>query len=149
MKAREIMTKEIIAVQPGATVQEIARLLVDHKISGVPVVDAAGGLVGIVSEGDLLHKEVAPRLPDVINILGAIIYYHGVERYNEDFKKMMASTARELMTEHVVAVGPETDVSEVGNLMISHNIKRVPVVNKERHLLGMISRADIIKTLLD
>lgn len=149
MKAMEIMTKDVITVTPEATVKEIVKLVVEHKISGVPVVDAAGKLVGIVTEGDLLHKEVAPRLPDVINILGAIIYFHGVKRYHEDFKKLMAGTAQELMTAEVITVGPEADADAVGELMISRNIKRVPVINAEGKLLGIISRADIVKMLLD
>lgn len=148
MKAKDIMTEILLTVAPEATIREIAKVLVDNRISGVPVVEASGKLVGIVSEGDLLHKEVTPRLPDVINILGAIIYYHGVERYNEDFKKMMAKTAREIMTPHVLTVGADAEVGEIGKLLISHNIKRVPVVDDAGQLIGMISRTDIIKTLL-
>jgi len=66
---------------------------VENRISGVPVVAPDGTLLGIVSEGDLLHKEVVPRIPDALNILGAIVYYRGLKQYNEDFRKMIAFSA--------------------------------------------------------
>jgi CBS domain-containing protein len=103
--------------------------------------------VGIVTEGDLLHKETSPRLPNAINILGAIIYYNGVDRYNEDFKKLMAGQATEIMTDKVVVVSENVEIDEVVKLMIKHGIKRIPVVTGDK-LVGIISRADIIKTLL-
>lgn len=147
MKAKDIMVQDVVTVKPGASIKEIAQVLISHRVSGVPVVDRLGKLVGIVSEGDLLHKEVVPRTPDAINILGAIIYYNGVERYNEDFKKMMARTAREIMSSHLITVTEDVEVNEIGKLMLEHNIKRVPVLRGSQ-MVGIISRADIIKTLL-
>lgn len=147
MKARDIMVKEVITVKQQATIKEIAKVLVDNKISGVPVVDDDRRLVGIVSEGDLLFKETNPRLPNFINILGAIIYYNGVERYNEDFKKLMAGQASEIMTDKVIVISEDVEIEEVARLMIEHGIKRIPVVQGEK-IVGIISRADIIKTLL-
>jgi CBS domain-containing protein len=147
MKATDIMIKEVITVKQSATIEEIAKILIDNKISGVPVVDDKDILVGIVTEGDLLHKETSPRLPNAINILGAIIYYNGVDRYNEDFKKLMAGQAAEIMTDKVVVVSEDVEIDEVVKLMIKHGIKRIPVVTGDK-LVGIISRADIIKTLL-
>jgi len=148
MKAKDIMVREVITVRPEATIREIATVLIENKISGVPVVDANGKLVGIVTEGDLLYKENNPRIPDFINILGAIIYYRGVERYNEDFKKLMAGTASEIMTTRTIVVAEDAEVDKIVGLMLENDIKRIPVVNGDR-VIGIISRADIIKTLLN
>ena len=147
MKAKDIMVQEVITVNQYATIEDIAKVLIDNKISGVPVVTDDGALVGIVSEGDLLHKETNPRLPKFINVLGAIIYYNGVERYHEDFKKLMAGQAIEIMTENVITVTEDVEIEEVVKLMIKHGVKRVPVINGDK-IVGIISRADIIKTLL-
>lgn len=147
MKAKDIMMTEVITIKQHATIEEIARVLIDNKISGVPVVDEAGHLMGMVTEGDLLHKETNPRLPHAVNILGAIIYYNGVEQYNEDFKKMMASQALNIMTDKVITVTAEQDVEDIVKLMLEHGIKRVPVMEGER-IIGIISRADIVKCLL-
>jgi CBS domain-containing protein len=147
MKAKDIMTKDVITVRPEATIREIAAVLIEHSISGVPVIDPNGKLLGIVTEGDLLYKENNPRIPDFINILGAIIYYRGVERYNEDFKKLMAGKASEIMTAKTIVVSEEVEIDKVVGLMLEHDIKRIPVVKDDR-VVGIISRADIIKTLL-
>lgn len=147
MKAKDIMVTEVITVKQHATIEEIARVLVDNKISGVPVVDEAGRLMGIVTEGDLLHKETNPRLPNAVNILGAIIYYNGVERYNEDFKKLMAGQALNIMTDKVVTISADQEIEEIAKLMLEHGIKRIPVVEGDQ-IIGIISRADIVKCLL-
>lgn len=147
MKAKDIMSTNLVTVEPGATIREIAAALIEHRISGVPVVDKAGKLLGIVSEGDLMRKELTPRLPDAVNILGAIIYYHGVARYREDFKKLMAGTAREIMTKKIISVSEDTEIEAIGKCMLDHEIKRVPVL-RDGKLVGLISRADLIKALL-
>lgn len=147
MKAQDIMEKEVVSVNQHATVREIAQILLEHKISGVPVVDDEGRIVGIVTEGDLLHKEMSPRIPHFVNILGAIIYYNGVKRYDEDFKKLMAGQACEMMTKEVITVDEAADIDIVVKLMIEHGIKRIPVV-RDNKVLGIVSRADIIRALL-
>jgi len=147
MKAKDIMVQDVITVHRDTTIKDIAKVLIDHGISGVPVLDDAGTLVGIVSEGDLLRKETNPRLPDYVNILGAVIYYNGVDRYREDFKKLLASDAASIMTEKVVSISEETEINKIAQLMIEHSIKRVPVV-KDGKVVGIISRADIMKLLL-
>ena len=147
MKVKEMMTKNVVTVPPDAKIEDIAKVLIEHKISGVPVVDDVGNLLGIVSEGDLLHKEVSPQVPDIVNILGAFIYYNGVERYNEEVKKLMARTAEEIMTSKVITVTEDEEISKVGELMMKHNIKRVPVM-KSWQMVGIVSLADVIKTLI-
>ena len=82
--------------------REVAEILVNHKISGVPVVEDDGRLVGIVSEGDLMSKEILPEPPAEFCILGAVIYYNGLREYKDAFDRMAANTAAALMTKKVV-----------------------------------------------
>ncbi|MEG0798478.1 MAG: CBS domain-containing protein [Acidaminococcaceae bacterium] len=147
MKVEEIMVKNVISVNRNSSIEEIAEVLTTHGVSGLPVLSDGGYLVGIVTEGDLLRRETTPRLPEFINILGAVIYYEGVERYNEDFKKMLAQKAADIMTEDVITVKEGTDIGEVARLMLDHNIKQVPVVDGSK-MLGIVCRADIVKLLL-
>jgi CBS domain-containing protein len=147
MEVKEIMTKDVVSVNRNSTIDEIAQTLIDNNVSGLPVLSDGGYLVGVVTEGDLLRREMSPRLPEFINILGAVIYYHGVERYNEDFKKILAQTASDIMTEDLITVKEETDISEVARLMLNNNIKQIPVVDGSK-LIGIVSRADIVKLLL-
>lgn len=146
MQAKEIMSKKIVSVGRNSTIKEIALNLAQHRISGLPVLTEDGDLVGIVTEGDLLRRKITPRIPDYINILGAVIYFHGVDRYNEDFKKLLAQKAEDIMTADVVTAEEDTDVSDVASMMLDHDIKQIPVV-KGSKMIGMITRADIVRLL--
>jgi len=146
MLAREIMNKEVITIQEDSSIEEVARILTENNISGAPVINKNGKIVGMVTEGDLLHKETNPRVPAFLSILGSFIYVSGVERYREDFKKLAATITSEIMTTELITVSGDVEIDDVADLMIEHNIKRVPVVEKDT-IIGIISRADIIKTL--
>ena len=147
MKAKDIMSKEVIFVRQDASIADIASTLVNHSISGVPVVDEDGSLVGIVTEGDLLRKEAGPRVPGYLSLLGGIIYYRGVSQFYEDMRKIMAEQAESIMTAKVLTVTEDTDIDQVASIMRDHAIKRLPVV-RDGKLVGIISRRDIIKLLI-
>lgn len=146
MLARDIMNKNVITIQEASTIEEVASILTSNNISGAPVVNSEGKLVGIVTEGDLLHRETNPRTPGYLNILGALIYIGGVEKYKEDFKKLAAARASQIMTTNVISVNGDAKLEQVAALMVEHSVKRVPVVENDT-ILGIISRADIVKTL--
>ncbi len=148
MKVMDVMQTKVITIQTDMEIKEIARTLYDNQISGVPVVDETGKLVGIVSEGDLLHKETNPQIPEVIGILGALIYYRGVKQYESDFKKLIALQASEIMTSEVVMIGKEASIEEAASIMVSKKIKRLPVMEDEK-IIGIVTRMDIIKTLME
>lgn len=147
MKTRDMMTKDVITVSPETSVRDVAALLVKHKISGIPVVDKDGKVLGIVSEGDVLRKRIAPKAPDTLSILGTMICYDGMKEYQEAFRKMGANTAVEIMTEPVIAVDVNDDICKVGEVILNHHIKRVPVMENGK-LTGIISRSDLVKLLL-
>ncbi len=147
MLAKDIMKTNIITVKANTGIKEIAQILTENNISGVPVVDDDGKLVGIVTEGDLLHKESDPRIPKYFGILGGFIYLGGSEKYEEDIKKLAALTASEIMTSKVITVSQDTKVNEIASLIVKHNIKRAPVVENDK-IIGIVSRTDIIKTLI-
>lgn len=148
MKVVDIMQTKVITINTDATIREIAKTLYDNKISGAPVVDHAGNLVGMVSEGDLLYKETNPRPPESFGILGAIIYYRGLKQYNEDFKKLIAFKASEIMTTKVITIKKEASLMEVATIMRDRHIKRLPVMEDGR-MIGIISRMDIVRSLIE
>ena len=148
MLVKDIMTKDVVTVKKEASIREIAQTIVDHDVSGLPVMDDDGTVCGIVSEGDLVRKEFAPELPDELCILGAVIYYSGLREYQDAFRKIAAISAEQLMTKKVVTVKAYDDVSDVARLMRDRHIKRVPVLDDEGHLIGIVSRQDIVKMML-
>lgn len=144
MKAKEIMSTNVLTVKKDATIEEIAHVLTDNNISGVPVVNESNHILGIVTEKDLLYKDVEPHFPPVVELLGGMIFLKGVKHYNEELRKLVATKAEDIMTKHVITVDEETVVEKVAELMTEKDINRIPVV-KDGKLAGIISRSDIIK----
>ncbi|MGI6361801.1 MAG: CBS domain-containing protein [Bacillota bacterium] len=146
MKAKDIMNKEVITVDGSATIKEIAQIFVDNRISGVPVVDG-DKLIGIVTEGDLMHKKTSPRAPSVLSILGAVFYVEGVHRYREDFAKLLAMNAEDIMSKDVVTIPEHMPVNEIATIFVKKDINRAPVLRNDK-IIGIVSREDIVKSLL-
>lgn len=144
MRARDIMSTQVITIGRDTTIEEIAHILADNNISGVPVVEGDGRLVGMVTQKDLLYKDVEPRFPAMVEILGGIIFLRGVRHYNEELRKLVATKAEDIMTRHVHSVTADEKVERVAQLMVEKDINRVPVLD-EGKLAGIISRADIVK----
>ena len=143
MKARDVMTAPAITVTAETPVSEIARLLLERRISGVPVVDASGRVVGILSEGDLLRRaetRTERRRPRWLELL--------LDRSIQaaEFAKVHGTTAGDVMTRKVISVAPETDLAEIANLLERSRIKRVPVMDKGA-LVGIVSRANLLHGL--
>lgn len=148
MKVMDVMQTNVISIEMDMEIKEIARILYDNKISGVTVVDKEGNLVGVVTEGDLIHKEANPQIPGVVGILGGLIYYNGVKQYDSDLKKMIAVKASEIMTSDVVKIKKEASIEEAATLMVSRKIKQLPVIENGK-IIGIVTRMDIIKTLME
>ena len=151
MRAMDVMTTNVVTVGPDTPVQEVAKILSERSISGVPVVDAANRLVGIVSEGDLLHRVETgtERRPDRrtgrrrswwLDTIGAD------EELARDYVKSHGRTARDVMTSEVTFVSDTTELGEIANILESKRIKRVPVVRDGR-LVGIVSRANLVRAL--
>jgi CBS domain-containing protein len=137
------MTADVVAVGPETHVEEIARLLLQHRISAVPVIDAAGRLLGMVSEGDLMLRPeagTARRRPWWLEMLSdsAVLA--------RDFVKTRGHRAADVMTRGAVTVGEDTPIEEVAGLLERREVKRVPVVRDGR-VVGIVSRADLVRTL--
>lgn len=144
MKAGEIMSTSVFTVKRDTSVEEIAHIMVEKNISGVPVVDDENRVVGIITQRDLLYKDVEPRYPALVQILGGTIFLQGVSRYNKELKKLTATRAEELMTRNVVTVDENTEVERAARIMVEKEINRIPVV-RDGKLVGIISRADVVK----
>jgi CBS domain-containing protein len=142
VRAREIMTSPVITVGPDTPFRDIVATMLENGISGVPVVDGYGRLLGIVTEADLIHKEEEPQPQP------ALLPWHGSslrrERRVNRHRKATGTTAAELMTENVVTATEESTVHELAHLMLSGDINRIPIVRDGRPV-GIVTRADILK----
>ncbi|MDD3925365.1 MAG: CBS domain-containing protein [bacterium] len=143
MKASDIMSRDVITVNPSATVREIADILKERRISGLPVTEG-GRVVGVVSEEDIIFRDASLRLPAFIQILDGIIFLGGLQHYEEAVRKMVGMRAADIMTREVISVGPDTPVREIADLMVTRDINRVPVIVDDV-LVGIVTRADIVR----
>jgi CBS domain-containing protein len=151
MRAMDVMTSEVISVNPDTSVQALAALLCERGISGVPVVDADNRVIGIVSEGDLLHRvetgterrKEEPTGRRRSWWLDAIVSDRELAR---DYVRSHARTVRDIMTRDVVSVGDTTELADIAVLLETRRIKRVPVV-RDGKLVGIVSRANLVRAL--
>jgi CBS domain-containing protein len=134
MLVREVMTTSPVTVRPGATVQAALRLVAEAHVTSLPVVNAAGKLRGIVSEADLIKDRVPcdPRLHELT--------HQGELPDRHEF-------VEQVMTPHVVAIGPDDDVVRAVEMMTSTTVKSLPVVDRTGRVLGMLSRSDVVRVL--
>lgn len=145
MKAKDIMNEDVIAVKAGDNVENVVRILLENKISGVPVVDEDSKVIGIVSEADLIYPEKSLHLPAFIPILDGIIFLESFKKLEKEIKKMTAYKVEDVMVKKVITVNEDTEVEEVVNILIDKKINRVPVVNEDDKLVGIITRSNILK----
>lgn len=145
MRARELMSTPVVTIHPEASLKDLAELMVAHQVSGVPVVDRGGVLMGVVSESDVMEKiegaaaeEAEAGLPRLLTVLAKAL---------DGSSKPTARTVADLMTTRVVTAGPETTVQELVHLMITYDINRIPIVEAGR-LVGIVTRADILRTMV-
>ncbi len=145
MRAEDIMTRQVVTIAPETTVEEAARLMLDRRISGLPVIDKSGALVGLVTEGDLLRRAETGTDRQHSAWLSLLL---GPGRLARDYVQEHGRQCHEVMTRRVFSVAPETRLAEVVREMERHRIKRLPVVKDDR-LVGIVSRANLLKALAD
>jgi CBS domain-containing protein len=143
MQASDVMTTDVVTVRPDTRVEQIAGLLLERRISGVPVVDADGRLVGIVTEGDLMRR---PEIGTERH-RGWWLRMFGDERERAaEYARAHGFRAEQVMTRNVVTVTEETPLGEIARLLEEHRIKRVPVV-RDGKVVGIVSRANLLHSL--
>jgi CBS domain-containing protein len=147
MRAMDVMTTNVITVAPDLSVQELAALLSNHGISGAPVVNAAGDLVGIVSEGDLMHRAETGTERRIVRRRVRWLDSVALDRdLARDYVKAHGRTVGEIMTPEVITVDETAELDAVAELLETKRIKRVPVVHDGK-LVGIISRANLVRAL--
>jgi CBS domain-containing protein len=144
MRAADVMTTGVVTVSPDANIRDVAGVMLERRISAVPVVDAAGKLAGIISEGDVIHRHEADT-----ERKGH--WWHALTETVQDaarvYTRAHGRRARDVMTADVVTVTEETPLADVAALLDKHRIKRVPVVKGDK-LVGVVSRSNLLQALL-
>ena len=146
--ARDIMTAPVITVTPDTSVKDLAALFRDKRIGGAPVVQD-GKLVGIVTEGDLMALDADVQYPHYFELFDSIIYLGSQKKFKEQLEKAAAAIVEQLMTrrDKVKTIGPDEPARAAATLMSRHHFDRVPVVDENDAVVGLVTRHDIMKLI--
>lgn len=147
LTAADIMSTKVITVGPDTGIRELAEILTLNKISGAPVVNEDGQIVGVVSQSDLVARNKKLHIPTAITLFDWVIYLEGTERLQAEISKIAGTAVADIMARKVITVQPETPLEEVATIMTEKNVHTLPVV-KDGRLVGVIGRLDIVKSLL-
>lgn len=143
MKARDVMAFPVITIRPNASIEEVARTFVQRRISGAPVVDGDGKLVGVISEADLMYRsEIGTERPHPYWYLA----YAGKEQLAAEYVKARARKAEDVMTRKVITASPDSSLNDIAALLENNSIKRVPILEYGA-LVGIVTRANLIQAL--
>lgn len=147
LNASDIMTTEVITVKKNTSLQDLARILYENHINGVPVVDDDGRLIGIICESDLIRKNKKLHIPTVVTIFDAVFYLESPKKIEKEIERINATKVEDLYTKEVFTVDEKTEIDEIATFMTQKKVYTIPVVDGDR-LVGVIGKADLIRTLV-
>ena len=143
----DIMTNDPILVTPNTPLQEAIHILAEKQISGLPVVDETGKLVGVISDSDLMWQESGVEPPPYIMFLDSVIYLKNPARYNKEIHKALGQTVGEVMSDRPISIDSNKTVPEAARIMHDKKVRRLPVVDDDSKVIGIITQGDVIKMM--
>lgn len=147
MTAKEIMKTDVLTVKPEMTVEELGRFLIEKDISGVPVADDEGNLLGIATENDLISREKRLHIPTLLRIFDAYVALEPPSVIEKEIRKMAATRVLDICTRDVITAKEDTPVEDIATLMAEKRVHLIPVV-KGKKIVGMVGRHEMLKTIL-
>jgi CBS domain-containing protein len=143
---RDVMRHEVPVASRSTSIAELARLMVEYRVPGLPVI-GEGELVGIVTEADLIQREATVDMPSIVTFLDAVIVADAGTPFEEELRRVVATTAEELMTSPVISILDSATVAELATLMLQQRINPVPVVDDARQIVGLATRSGLIELI--
>ena len=144
LNATDLMQKDIMTVSPETTVEELGRIFIEKNMSGLPVVDASGTLVGVVTENDLISRNKQIHIPTLLRLFDAFIPLEGFNAFETEIKRISAKIAGDICSKDIVTVTPETGLNEIATIMTEKKVHHLPVMDSQK-LVGMINQHDVLK----
>lgn len=147
MKVKEIMTTEVISVSPQTKIDEVAKIMLEHKFRGIPVVDN-GIIQGMITESDFLTRDFENlHIPSLIKILEDLKVSKYFPEKSDGLKDILSADASSIMSTDFISVGPEENVTQLVRLMREKETSPIPVIDENRKILGLVSKADILNLI--
>ena len=146
LKAKDIMTREVITVRQDTPIKDLAEILWKNRISGVPVLDEEGTVVSVVTESDLIDQTKKVHIPTMISLLDSVIFLESSKKTEQEIRKMSGNSAGDISSSEFITVTEETGLDEIATIMSEKNIHTLPVMQDDK-LVGIIGKSDIIRSL--
>ena len=146
--AKNIMTRDVITISPETEIARAAKLLLTNRINGVPVVNDAGELVGILCQSDLIIQQKNIPIPSLFTLLDGYIPLTSSKKIDREVEKIAAKKVADAMTAKPVTIGPDTGIEEIAAFMVGKNYHTLPVVDGGK-LVGIVGKEDVLRTLID
>jgi CBS domain-containing protein len=143
----DVMSRDLFTVKPQTPIKEAINILAERNISGLPVVDDAGKLVGVISETDLLWQETGVEPPLYIVFLDSVIYLENPARHDQELHKALGQTVGEVMSTHPVSVKPDQPLRKAAKLMQEKSIRRLAVTDDGGKVIGILTTGDIVRAM--
>ncbi|HAX17182.1 MAG TPA: hypothetical protein DCY00_01105 [Actinobacteria bacterium] len=148
LMAKDIMSGNVITIDKNASIEELSALLIEKKISGVPVTDENGIMVGIATEGDIIVKDTDLHFPRYFKLLDGIIYLESFTKFKNNLRKHLAIKVEEIMTRKVISASSDTKINDIAEMMVNNRVNRIPIVDEKNKPIGIVTRADIVKSFV-
>jgi len=147
LKARDIMTKDVVSVTPDTEITQAAKLLLENHFNGLPVVDDRGKLIGIICQDDLIVQQKRLPLPSLFTFFDGLIPLTSYRSLEKEVEKIVATTVSQAMTLDPITIDPDSGLEDIATLMVNNNIHTLPVL-EGGHLVGIIGKEDILRTIM-
>lgn len=147
LKAKDIMTTDLITVSPDTEITQATKILLDKRVNGLPVLDSDGRLVGLICQSDLVMQQKKIALPSLFNLLDGLIPLRAPKNFEQEIRKITATTVGQAMVTNPVTVTPETELTEIATLMVEKKYHTLPVLDAGK-LVGVIGKEDVLRTIL-
>ena len=144
--AREIMTRNVVTVKKDQPISDLSKLFIENHFNGVPVLDDAGKVIGVVTQSNLIEQNKNLHIPTVIALFDAVLFLESEKKFESDVKKLTGSKIEDIYHKKPITVSPDTDLSEITTIMAEKDVHTLPVLEDDK-LVGIIGKKDVIRAL--
>ncbi|MEE9258416.1 MAG: CBS domain-containing protein [Nitrospinaceae bacterium] len=142
--AKDIMSTDILTVKKDTTIKDLSKLFMESKVNGVPVVDDAGKVIGVVTQTDLVEQNKNLHIPTVIALFDAVLFIESEKKFEEEAKKLTGTLVEDIYHPKAVTVSPDTDLNDIATIMSEKKVHTLPVVDGD-NMVGVIGKLDVIR----
>ena len=144
--ARDIMTRNVVTVKKDQPISDLSKLFIENHFNGVPVLDDAGKVIGVVTQSNLIEQNKNLHIPTVIALFDAVLFLESEKKFESDVKKLTGSKIEDIYHKNPITVSPDTDLSEITTLMAEKDVHTLPVLEDDK-LVGIIGKKDVIRAM--